>query len=577
MATIKNVVNNIKSNFIKDKKDDKDNKEVNNTSDIDVSNANFFRVGEYFPPVAHRERIDRYKRNRKLFKGEHFDVFKNYNGAKRNQDLLYVSVNLAGIIAKKSADFLFGEEVQIVAGNGNDSKEQIAFDRLFEDNDLNIKTYESALSNAYRGDSFFKVRYGQEYGGQLPIEVDKPRVIIDAVNPENVYPETSIYDANRIIAYHIAVPVEVVIDGQDRWQLFTESHYAGRIEYRVFNINPIEGRTYGTYKEVSTWKIENEVISAREIVNTGVAMPLVIHIPNFSTDDTWEGIDDLTEHLPVLEEINLRLTEISSIISKHSDPAMAIPSGLLGEDIDGNPIFNVARDKVFEVMGKDDIIPQYVTWEGQLAHAFAELDRLVELLLTTAEIPAVALGKGDAGTSGSSGLAIKFRMNSLLAKTNRKRTYYEKGLKQLYVTAQMLEKALGIADYEVTIPKLTFQDGLPTDAAEVATVMNIRTGGMKTLSQKTAIMRMENMTEAQAELEIERIREEEENAMIKFTDSSIFNEPKMGIKDLDKTDTSKHSEGNPVTDAADPKNPKVKPTGAKKPRTTKKKETKAAE
>ena len=165
-------------------------------------------------------------------------------------------------------------------------------------------------------------------------------------------------------------------------------------------------------------------------------------------------------------------------------------------------------------MGKDDIIPQYVTWEGQLAHAFAELDRLVELLLTTAEIPAVALGKGDAGTSGSSGLAIKFRMNSLLAKTNRKRTYYEKGLKQLYVTAQMLEKALGIADYEVTIPKLTFQDGLPTDAAEVATVMNIRTGGMKTLSQKTAIMRMENMTEAQAELEIERIREEEEKAMM---------------------------------------------------------------
>ena len=565
-STMKNVVDNIKSSF----NFGKDKKEIKDGVTIDTTPTHYFEVGEYFPPVAHRERIDRYKRNRKLFKGEHFDVFKNLNGSKKQQDLLYVSVNLAGIIAKKSADFLFGEEVQVVAGNGNKSKEQAALDRFFEENDLNIKTYESALSNAYRGDSFFKIRYGQEFGGELPVEVDKPRVIIDAVNPENVYPEVALYDANKIIAYHIAVPVEITIDGKDSWQLFVESHYAGRIEYRVFNITPIESKTYGSYAEIITWKIDDEVLSAREIVQTGVNRPLVVHIANYSTDDTWEGIDDISEHIPVLEEINLRLTEISSIISKHSDPAMAIPSGLLGEDIDGNPTFNVQRDKVFEVMGKDDIVPQYVTWEGQLAHAFAELDRLVELLLTTAEIPAVALGKGDSGTSGSSGLSIKFRMNSLLAKINRKRTYYERGLKQVFIVAQMLEQALGIADYKLTVPKLTFHDGLPKDDGEIATVMNIRTGGMKTLSQKTAIMRLENMTEEQAELEIERIKKEEEANMQKFADPSIFNEPnsaKKSIKDVDENDTSKHSEGNPVTDKAAEK-PNRKTTRRRKTKTT---------
>ena len=66
---------------------------------------------------------------------------------------------------------------------------------------------------------------------------------------------------------------------------------------------------------------------------------------------------------------------------------------------------------------------------------------MVEILLTNAEIPAIALGKGDSGTSGSSGLAIKFRMNSLLAKINRKRQFYDKGLKELLITAQMLEHA----------------------------------------------------------------------------------------------------------------------------------------
>lgn len=545
-------INNVKEmfNFGSDNKKfiTEDGKEI----EIDVTPMDFISTGQYFPPVEHRERIDRYRRNKKIFKGQHFDVFKDYKGTKKQNELLYISVNLAGIVCKKSADFLFGEALQVTAGNGDNSKEQLAFNRFYEENNLNILTYESALGNAYRGDSFVKVRYGQEYGGELPKELDPSRVIIESVNPETVFPEVSLYNRNKIVAYHIAVPVEVTIDGKNAWQLFVESHYTGRIEYRVFNINPLEYATYGSYNEVTTWKIESEVIEARSIVPTGIAMPLVIHIPNFGTDDTWEGLDDLTEHLPIIDEINNRLTQISDILDKHADPAMAVPSGIMGEDQDGNPQFNVRRDKVFEVMGKDDVIPQYVTWEGQLAHAFSELDRLVELFLTTSEIPGVALGKADSGTSGASGLSIKWRMNSLLAKINRKRQYYEKGLKQVMFVAQALETVVGKSDYKLTIPKLVFKEGLPKDETEEATVMSIRTGGMKTLSQKTAIMRMEGMTEEQAELELERIREEEANAL-QFADPSIFNEggdSKDRLKAADDNDTSKHSEGNPKSDKA---------------------------
>ena len=60
---------------------------------------------------------------------------------------------------------------------------------------------------------------------------------------------------------------------------------------------------------------------------------------------------------------------------------MAVPSGLLSADEDGNAQFRVAVDKVFEVMGKDDVIPQYITWNGQLNEAFNELDRLIDLVL----------------------------------------------------------------------------------------------------------------------------------------------------------------------------------------------------
>lgn len=538
---ITDVINGIKSVFGGEPKEENIVK--------DTTENPYFRVGKTFPVASHRERIDTYKRNKELFKGNHFEVFNKFNGSASQKELLYISVNLAGIICKKSADFLFGENAQYSAANGENSKEQVALDRLVEENDLGILTYEMALSNAYRGDSFVKIRYGQEFGGELPKEVDKPRTIIETVNPEYVYPETSLYNGNKIVAYHIAVPVKVEIDEKDMWQLFVESHYAGRIEYRVFNLVEKEAvYSYGK-KEVVEWKIESEVVSERAVTYTGVPYPLIVHIPNYATDDNWQGIDDISEQISVLEEINNRLTQIAEILNKHADPSMIVPSGILSEDENGQAMFNVQRDKVFEVLGKDDVKPEYLTWEGQLSHAFTELELLVDLFLTTSEVPGVAIGKGDSGTSGSSGLAIKWRMNSLLAKINRKRQYFDKGLKMALYLAQELEKAVGEADYTPVVPKIKFNDGLPQDETEQATIMSIRTGGAKTISQKTAIMRLENLTDEQAELEIERIREEEKQKLdVQVDIDSLFNKPSNS--DLDNADTSKHAEGNPVSDEA---------------------------
>lgn len=495
---------------------------------LEIQSTEIFAVGGLFPPQKHFKRIQRYKENKKIFKGHHCEVFKEkFQGVDRVKDTLYISANLAGIICKKSADFLFGEELNILAGNGDNTPEQNAFDRFREENHLNILLYENSLSNAYAGDSFIKVRYGQEYAGELPPELDEPRIIIENVNPETVFPETVSWDKSKIKAFHIAVPQYDEV--AKKWYLATEKHTAGKISYLTYLITPIQ---YNINQEPERFAIEGIVEGSAVEVATGVPMPLVVHIPNLSTSDTWVGIDDLTEIHPLLDEVNNRLSQIADILDKHSNPAMAVPSGLLDVDQDGNASFRVAYDKVFEVMGKDDVIPQYITWNGQLLEAFKELDELVDMILTISEIPAVALGKGDSGTSGSSGLAIKWRMNSLLAKVNRKKQYYTKGLKQVFYLAQKLEEVLEISDYELAVPVLHFHDGLPKDEMEQANIMSIRTGGAKTMSQKTAIMKLNNMTEEQAEAEIERIKEEEESNM-EISDSGFFNDsPKQPEEDV---------------------------------------------
>ncbi|MEI2356066.1 phage portal protein [Mesobacillus zeae] len=484
-----------------------------------------FEINEFYPHPAHKDRIQRYQLHKRLFKGDHFAILESHlNRYQLNQ--YYIAVNMAGIICKKSADFLFGETPVFSAGNADNSPEQKAIERLVADNDLNITNYESALANSYRGDSFYKIRWGQRYGGLIPVQADSYRTIIESQNAEYVFPEASLTDANTIIAYHVAFPQLVEHTKGEEWILHVESHYAGMITYRKFRMNPISYAP-GT-NEVSQWKIYAEITEARNAITTGVPFPLIVHVPNYSVDDDWQGIDDLTEHLGMFTEINNRISKIAEILDKHSDPAMAVPSGSLGEDDNGQPVFRAGRDKIFEVMDKAEVVPQYITWNGQLDAAFKELEKLIDIILMNAEIPPVALGRDNSGTSGASGLSVKWRMNSLLAKINRKRQYYEKGLKRLLLTAQLLEHAHSDEklDYQVVTPIIKFKDGLPDDDMEQASIKQVRTGGKATQSQLSAIMELNGCTEEQAHIELARIREEEKTEG--FVKSSVFNDTDEG-------------------------------------------------
>jgi hypothetical protein len=500
-----------------------------------------FGIGSYYPNVTkeHGERIKRYKENKKLFKGEHYEILEKYNDvlSTYQQRTVYVTTNLAGLIAKKSADFLFGENALYSAGGKDDSPEQEKLDEWVKENDLHITNYESALSNAYRGDSFYKVRWGQEHGGLVQKELDPFRVIIEAQNAEFVFPETYPNDSTRVMAYHIAIPSEVAGTDGEEWLLDVESHYPNRIVYRKFRMNPIEE----TIEGVTSWRIYAEIGEPREVI-TNVPFPLVIHVPNYSTDDSWEGIDDLTELRGLFSELNTRLSQISEILSKHADPAMIVPQGTLVEDENGQPVYRVGVDKVFEVM-TGELEPKYLTWNGQLEFAFREVEKILDLILMKAEIPAVALGVGDAGTSGASGLAIKWRLNSLLAKINRKRQYYDKALKRIFTIAQILEMdRRTTVDFKPFAPVIKFQDGLPKDEMEQATIMQIRTGGKATISQKRAIMELENISDEQAQQILDELEEETLASGLASMDAFQVNDNLEDEPEEDQEDTETEEE-----------------------------------
>jgi hypothetical protein len=496
-----------------------------------------FNIGNYFPSNKHLARIERYKKNKQLFKGNHFEVFEKYKNvlSSRSNRLVYVSSNLPSIIVKKSADFLFGEPITVNAGKKDDSAEQKALERIKNTNDLDITNYESALGNGYRGDSYYKLRWGQEHEGLIPNE--EYRVIIEAQNAEYVFPETYSNNAKKIKAYHICIPQEV--KGDD-YILNVESHYPNQIVYHRYRMTVTATDAMGIPKQYRIYAPLDEP----QVIETGIPFPLVVHMPNYATDDSWEGIDDLTEHLPIFEEINTRLSQIAEILDRHADPMLVVPAGTLVEDEQGNPVFRAGVDKVFEIMDKSEVTPQYITWQGKISEGFEEIRLLIDHLLMNAELPSVALGSGEAGTSGSSGLAIKWRLNSLLSKISRKRQYYDKALKRVFLIAQLIEHdRLGAkAGYEISPVHITFKDGFPEDEMEKTNILTIQTGGAKLTSQIRAIMEIHNCTEEQAQVILDQIKKEEEAATPKVQPSFFNDDEEFDPADEEETDETKEDE-----------------------------------
>ena len=100
-------------------------------------------------------------------------------------------------------------------------------------------------------------------------------------------------------------------------------------------------------------------------------------------------------------------------------------------------------------------------------------------------------------------------------------------------------------DYEVSPIKIHFGDGLPNDELEQATIYSTRLAGMPTISQKSAMMKLDGLSSEQADAEIERMKEEQAAAM-GSVDASVFNETSTNTGTNNSTDTSTNTEGKVV-------------------------------
>ncbi|MBC8552221.1 MAG: phage portal protein, partial [Candidatus Brocadiales bacterium] len=375
-----------------------------------------------FPYPDHKDRLAQYEHYENLFKGNHFDAFAikvdNEQYGKIYRKLRYIAVNFAGLLSKVMADFLFSEPPTFKADDGD----QEFIDALVQENGLNVQNYESALSNSFEGDAVYKLRIGKRNAGDK-----KPTIIIEDIQPKIYFPHT---ESMNVRANPEKEEIAYLFEHGSKKYLYQEIQTPGLIEYKVFLMNGDEIAAEVDPKEVGLDLPESE--------KTLIDRNLIIHVPNWKTGSSRFGISDYFDLETLFYAINNRITKIDNILDKHSDPILAIPEGILDED------GSVKRESLNMIEVPDGSTgkqgkPEYIVWNANLDSAIEEIDKLIEFLFMISETSPDILGMGK-GISDS-GRALKLKLIRTMAKAQRKRLYYDKGLKEVLYIAQLLAKA----------------------------------------------------------------------------------------------------------------------------------------
>jgi hypothetical protein len=520
-------------------------------TDVDtIVNQTLIRPGETFPPHQHIERIARYEYLMRIFEARKKDVFKRASELLKDTpyhdqlDTLYLSVNLADVIASKPAELLMSQLPIFESGLDPKSAQQMAINRIVEDNNLYQLIFNMVVNAAIKGDSFVKAfyNYRQDYSElyklqrlypdaniQIPKNA-KPELVIESVNPSYVFPEMKRGSTTEFKGVNIAYVEWLETDrteysmeydsylygrGVQVPLLYVEKHVPGYVIYERYLLRPkMVNDIYGV--NIPVFEIMEQIPTGRkdgDVVATGVDVPLVFHFGYKTVEHTWQGIGAIEKIADMLIAASDRLTELDWILHKHSDPI------LTGPHLDGNSE-TVRLGGAYISQNPEDPPLQYVTWDGKLDAAFKQLEMILGFIFTESQLPQWLFGtsltnaqQSGGGSSHTDSTGIKMRYAPVSALISRISMNLQKTVSDVVYYSQMLENYSNegvptFEQYEPVYPKVIFSDGIPRNDREQVEIMALRINS-KLIDQRTAIKRLDGVDDDHASEMIERIVEDD--------------------------------------------------------------------
>lgn len=486
-----------------------------------LTSLNFLKVGQQWPPPGEKERLRKYEKNRLIFEGKHEEVykesFKRISRVIGNFDEVvsyHVIANYQKLISLKVADFLLGEPPKISCGDDN-STHQAALDSIVENSDLINTSYSAAIDVSRYGDSAFNV-YKDEDGKGI-VDITQPSYYFKVVDPKNI----------KKTQHHVLAHTYEVTENTG---IFNSKKTTTKYLY-------VQIHSKGFYEEI-TYKLSEQnliesVVDELKEIDTGLNDFAIVPIHNLLTSDRVYGMDDYTDLDSIISELEVRISQISKILDKHAEPSVEGPSSALTRNPNTGE-WQLKMGNYFPRDSNEDPSVRYITWDAQLEANFKIIEKLINILSTVSEMGSAIFDTQEKAGQIASGTALRRMMISPLAKVNRVRMRFDSSLKKAIKLCSQLGGE-NIVNLEKEKINIFWNDGLPGDPVEEANVMNIRTGGKATISQYSAIQRLDNLSDEDTQAELEAIQEET-NANNPLSNLNMFN-------DLDNENKDDEGEG----------------------------------
>lgn len=482
-----------------------------------------------FPTTKDLTRIREEQNFHLLYKCEVYDederkgVFRLkqfFAGDSEKKDLLAIALNLPNLIVDAGVDFLFGEDIKVKI---EDAKWQKWADDFIERNEFNLTLEESAVSLQNQGHANFSVRaVGTANNRQAIVE----EVPFDMWFPDWSGVPVAMRNTGTVhLASYITVKKENETDAR---YIYVQEHTAGFIRHTLWTEFEKRAQTQVPLNTVPGLMASLGMPETNDLEvsdPTGIVELPVFQINTRKTVKDRNGQSLIKPILPLIEEVNDRLTQVSLQFLKHLDPLLQIPKSAVKLNKDGT-----VNRAALEVLLTDADMPdaKYVTNSNPLIEeAFKHIDKMIEKCADLTKTPRSFLMPDDKG-GVESVEALRTRLMGFLKRIKRYQKAYKGMIIRTLKIAAMMEGTPFPDNLKIIVE---FDEGIPRDkTVEVGYYSAAHDGGL--MSLETAVAALQGLEGDALKEEMKRILADMER-IPKF-DMSGNRNPKPPKEDVDE-------------------------------------------
>ncbi len=442
-----------------------------------------------WPPLVDFERLQAYDQFLALIENRPYDVFDSLNLPADTKNRIMLAVGLPELLCNVWADAVWADGPKIEFSS---SKLDDAWKTIDSANGwTEAGAWESVFAAAAFGHSVLRL-----YRDEAREETHGSSVVIEEIDPAIYFPVVKRGTARQIESVTLAWEEDRSApddEKEDRWQV------------REFHTLDGDG---GSYRIVRQERSAKQGFLGRDNVFREVFTDKVTDVKFLPFIDMhakrWRGrfwgVSELDRSYSLFDEIDSSLSNIAEVLDYHGNPLLQVPASWIY-----GGTFSKGVNKAYGVRRPEDKdLARYITYDGQLDAALAELDKVLDFILLTAEIPLNYFGRGEAAAT-QSGTSMKLQLQNYVKKAGR----WQAAERMRYRDLSTMALRLDGQTVEITKPgKVTDGSPLPVDDEQEATIETaLYTAGLS--SRKTSITKLRRVDDVDEE--IAAIEDEEES------------------------------------------------------------------